>query len=242
MNNSQITIGEITEMNPGNRDNPVWINGEFEAVVSNVQTKQTRNGKTYYTCTLADPYSQNIAIDCTCWSNLLSNKGGTHCLFGGQGIQLELYNNNVKLVIGDKARINVVGQTQGQSQPQQRQGGYQQRQQPHGQQRQQQTQPATINGQTVGMAINNSMQAIGNWQYDQTWYDSPEFSRTLHQMASDIIRVSAMLEKGKLAPSPKDREEPEPAPPPQQNPQQFQQQNPGMQPPMDITDDDVPFN
>lgn len=58
-----------------------------------------------------------------------------------------------------------------------------------------------INGQTVGMAINNACELI----HDIEKPGSPEFSMLLHKVASDIIRVSKYLEGGNLADHPRDR-------------------------------------
>jgi hypothetical protein len=134
-------------------------------------------------------------------------------------MKLEEYKGNLKLTIGDKATLNVVGAA-----PASAAKPAAQQQKPTTGQR---TAPAAtgkrpINGATVGMAIN---QAIGilRAQFDNEGYgyfSSPAFSADLHRTASDIIRVSAYLEAGNLADSAKVREaaalQPEPAPPAKQ--------------------------
>ena len=72
--------------------------------------------------------------------------------------------------------------------------------------------PAAIFGATVGMAINQAIGILKDTHPGATlesYYATPDFSRDLHVTASDILRVSAMLEKGKLAHSAKDRNDPE---------------------------------
>jgi hypothetical protein len=222
MSSNIITIGQITEMSAGDKDNPTWINEEFEAVITQVQEKKTGTGKTFALATLQDPHSTNITIDATFWMNGIPAKQGKVCHFAGQGIKLEEYKGNLKLVIGDKAKINVVGGAPARSAaapaksaaPASRASG-----------------PAqgggAIMGATVGMAIN---QAIGIIKGDLPaepdltgYFLTPQFSKDLHTLASDIIRVSQLLEKGKLALPVKDRaqaEEPPPEPEPQPEPQQ----------------------
>ena len=202
-----ITLGQLTEMLPGTKVDPTWINEEFEAVVLNVETKTTKANKTYYTATLQDPHSTNITIDATSWSYGISSKQGKVCRFGGQGMKLDSYKGNLKLVIGDKTTINVVGAApSGHTNtpltaptPLQGQGNGQ-------------GQPATstrpIHGATVGMAINQAIAIIlGNLAPSEDpkaldrYYMSPAFGKDLHTLASDIIRVAAYLEAGHLAES-----------------------------------------
>lgn len=220
MSSTLITIGQITEMQPGTKDAPVWINDEFEAIVSNVQTKAA-GAKTFYLATLQDPHSPNISVDATFWTAGIPAKQGKVCHFSGQGIKLEDYKGNLKLSIGDKALIRVVGSAPGAAQrPAAGAGAPAQRQAAPA------AGPLVINGATVGMAIN---QAIGVIKDSVTgdgmnslegYFLTPAFSRDLHALASDIIRVAAMLEKGNLAapvkartaaPAPAPEPEPEPA-------------------------------
>lgn len=56
-------------------------------------------------------------------------------------------------------------------------------------------QSAYINGQTVGMAINNAVKII----CEGAGYNPETFSKQLHVIASDIIRISQTIEKGNLA-------------------------------------------
>jgi hypothetical protein len=99
-------------------------------------------------------------------------------------------------------------QPQPQQQYQQYQGGPQQRQQQPQQQRQyqsssqqqntQQTRPAQNLGVTVGMAINNACNMIKDG-HPPEYYTSPAFSLDVWTIASDILRVSRLLEADKLA-------------------------------------------
>lgn len=61
-------------------------------------------------------------------------------------------------------------------------------------------------GVTIGMSINNAINIIRDLKPDEDFYNSPGFSQKLHQIASDIARVSEYLQAGKLAPSSRERE------------------------------------
>lgn len=67
--------------------------------------------------------------------------------------------------------------------------------------------PATmpVHGQTVGMAVNNAVKIITGWDVPPVYFSTSAFSLDVYTIASDLIRVAAMLEKGKLATPAKDR-------------------------------------
>lgn len=106
-------------------------------------------------------------------------------------------------------------QQQRQQHPQQqtRQQAPQQRPQQRPQQQaqrpqQQQNYPLAVPGVTVGMAINNACDLLKETvePHDLDAYlNSPRFSQDLWHTASDIIRISRMLEQGKFAAQVKDR-------------------------------------
>lgn len=123
--------------------------------------------------------------------------------------------------------------------------------------------PQPIHGATVGMAINQAIAILKESQGANllSYMQTSEGSAHLHQLASDLIRVALMLEKGKLADPVRVRENPQPqqqapapqppppprqAPPPQRNaaPAAMPAGNPtGQAFPTDADDgEDVPFN
>lgn len=106
-------------------------------------------------------------------------------------------------------------QQQRQAAPQQRQT-YQQPQQRQPQQNAQQTRPTTNLGVTVGMALNNACNIVKEFDVPVEYFKSPEFSLDVWTIASDILRVSRMLEADKLADPAKMRHAP-------RQPQQQQQ-------------------
>ena len=58
-----------------------------------------------------------------------------------------------------------------------------------------------INGQTVGMAVKMAGDILMRSVFPIEYFQSRAFSQDLHEMASDIIRVSARLQDGHLAAS-----------------------------------------
>lgn len=208
--NETITLGQLIEIPPGDRNNASWVNGEFEAIVSN--TKRS-SGKGPSSALLSDPHNPNIAIQGSFWIDPTSYEGCL-CLFSPPGMARTEYKGAQQVTIGDKTKINVLsrGATpapaartsqplasngNGAAHPPAANGAH------------------TIQGQTVGMAINQAVGIIKETVpkdvtgcVDPAYFQSPDFSRDLHTIASDIIRVSAMLEAGKLAPSAKHRADP----------------------------------
>ena len=226
MSNNIITLGQITEMTAGDKDNPTWINDDFEAVVTNVKESKTKTNKVYYTASLQDPHSSNITLDATFWMNGIPAKQGKVCRFSGQGMKLEAYKGNLKLTIGDKATINVVGAAQNTA----NKPPVTQTKAAPGQTRA----PAAsgkrpINGATVGMAINQAIGIIKDTQPDAPlsgYYLTAAFGKDLHTLASDIIRVSTYLEAGNMA-DPSNKRNAPPPPPPAPEPEPEPAQNTG---------------
>jgi len=59
-----------------------------------------------------------------------------------------------------------------------------------------------VHGQTVGMAVKEAARLAAGIGIRP---GAREFCRSVHEVASDLIRVSAMLEAGNLAPSARER-------------------------------------
>jgi hypothetical protein len=111
----------------------------------------------------------------------------------------------------------------------------------------------------VGAAINQAISIIRDHHPVEGYFESPQFSKDLHTLASDIIRVATYLESGHLAAPAKDRAKdgPAPAPVPEPAPTQYVREEPKPapaqrpayvppEPPMaydteEVLEDDVPF-
>ena len=200
-----ITITDIVQTAPGTKENPVWLGKDFEATVGQIVTKQTSTGKEFYITTLSDPHNPSVSIEATFFTGSISSKSGKVCHFSGQGMKLEEYKGKPKIAIGDKAKINVVGAApaSGGAAPAQRLPAAPAASAPPGQ--------TGILGVTVGMAIVQAISILRESHPGETldsYYTTTAFSRDLHIVASDIIRIGQLLERGQLAHSAKDRANP----------------------------------
>lgn len=188
-----ITIGEILEMVPGDRQNVTWINEDFEAVVSDIKRG---SGKAPSTAVLTDPHNSGIAILGNFFGVDPSRFAGKVCHISGKGISRTEYKGTQQVTMGDKATIQIVGDAKpGQAAT------------PAGA-----AKSAGIpnaEGQAIGNAITNACSLIKETlpQNAGDWLTSPDFSRELWTIASDILRVSRMLNAGKLADPAKVRNE-----------------------------------
>ena len=124
----------------------------------------------------------------------------------------------------------------------------------HGQRMSDGTEPTQpVFGATVGMAMN---QAIALLTYELSHDEivqsvcEAHFWKAVHETASDVIRVSRMLEAGRLAPSVKERTagpapanpSPSRSPAPTRAPQpENERQAANLLPPGTVMDEDVPF-
>lgn len=188
-----------------------WINEGFFAVVDSIEQKTTgpksrTPGKKFWVCTLGSQTGPETAE----WSLFFAPKFGEGDLIEvtGSGIKrkVDAYNGGIKIQAGDKAIITVTGKSAHHEEQKERKdtgapsvSGA----------------PQHVQGQTVGMALKEAISIIKE-TFDPTmpmaerdkYFRGPEFSKDVHLLASDIIRVSALLEKGKLAPSARDRANP----------------------------------
>ena len=76
-----------------------------------------------------------------------------------------------------------------------------------------------ILGVTVGMAVNNACAMMLEKVPSPEDIGTPEYWREVWEHASSILRIAAVLEKGKLAPNSVAKEEPETEPEPEPEPQ-----------------------
>lgn len=197
--NQTITVAQLLEMQPGTKEKATWINDDFEAVVSDVKAgdKMTR-------AVLSDPHNPRITISATFWSAGIARFDGKLCHFSGKGMTRTEYKGDQQVTIGEKATVQIMGAAPAGAGSA---GGDKGTGAAHG------ARPASgVNGATVGMAINQAAAMIretdtftqGGLQY----LHSPQFSADLYVSASDILRVSRLLESGKLAESAKHRADP----------------------------------
>lgn len=261
-----LTVAELLEMQAGDKENAAWINDDFEAIVSNVTVRQKAT-----LATLSDPHNPRVSIDATFFGRQgVARFEGAVCHFSGSGMTRTEYNGKQQVTIGSKATVQIVGQA---SAPAATAQSAPRNSQPH------RSAPAgggsaasgAIFGATVGMALNQAIALVRerHGDYAAEHLMTVEGQKELHTLTSDILRMAALLEKGKLAPSVRERNQgefpldpdnrepepqPEPTPPPTPPrnpapaPSRAQQQdgphgNGGQAFPTDGADDDddVPF-
>lgn len=193
-----ITIGEILEMRPGDRQNATWINEDFEAVVSDVKRG---SGKAPSTAVLTDPHNSGIAILGNFFGTDPSRFDGKVCHFSGKGMTRTEYKGTQQVTIGEKATIQVVGDARPGQAAKSNAGGS-----AGG------AGSSVIHGATVGMAINQAASILREFPpcangEEHAYFTGTAFSKDLWTIASDIVRISRVMEAGKLADSPKTRNE-----------------------------------
>ena len=203
-----LTVGEALELPPGTQDKASWINPGFSGLVELVESFNANSGKTFYNVTVVDPDNNSIAIHALFPTPPKFNEGQI-VEFSGKGLRRQEYKGKPQFAVSAGTEIHVLGNAPGrQSNPP---PAHQQApaQRPAGSPAPAGTgaQPLVF-GATVGMAINQAnelMRHIYSPPQLAELMKSTEYCRTLHEWASDIIRVSRMLENGQLAPSVKQR-------------------------------------
>lgn len=190
-----ITIGEILEMSPGDRQNAVWINDDFECVLSDPKRGQ---GKAPNTAVLTDPHSSGISILGNFFGTDPSRYANKVIHVSGKGISRTEYKGTQQITIGDKATIQIVGDAKPSQAPtaaSKAAAGIQ-----------------SSEGQAIGNAITNACSLLkaafdANDQAPLDYFQSQQFSKDLFTTASDILRISRLLNAGKLADPAKVRNE-----------------------------------
>ena len=202
------TMSAIFAQPAGDKENPSWVNGPFDAVLSNPQMRSPKNGgNPFFTCMLADPANPACALSATFFGQVVPIPAGM-VEVSGQGMQLGEYQGKKQISAGSKAKITPVGTPGlpgpiGTPVPNQvpANASYRAPAAPS-------TQGAPIHGASVGMAVNNAKDILLNLHHqDASFFHSSEFGKELFQIASSILRVSQYLEKGNLAPKEGERVE-----------------------------------
>jgi len=169
------TLQEAANTAPGS-----FISGGFQANIQNAKARQSKAGKSFWTCTLTEG---SLEVSATSFSKDLTSLEGHLVKFSGMGLKRgDDYNGKAQISLGDKAIISPVGATQPSTpseaakSPVIAQNGSSSR----------------IEGVTVGMAINKAVDIClktGDTNEDTLWHWS-----------STLIRLAQKLQAGNLAP------------------------------------------
>lgn len=197
-NTKVITVAELLEMQAGDKQNTTWINDDFEAVMTDVKA-----GQKVTTAILSDPHSPNIRIAATFFGRDCSRFDGKLCHFSGKSMTRTEYKGTQQVTIGDKATVQVLGAAPaGAAKSVPAAGGS----------------AGSAGGKEVyrGDAVMacikeaaENIRAVKGQGFTEAYLKSPAFSADLHITASDILRVSMLMQSGKLADKAKDRADPD---------------------------------
>lgn len=189
-----LTLSQVAQQNEG------YLNAEVEATCLAITAKKSnRTGKNFWVVKLGEQAGAE-----TMESSMFAPPKfgvGDVVIFSGQGIKFSRDNFGAKLSVSEKTIITKLGASVHHEEQQERRA---------------ESRPAVngtvipVPGPTVGMAINNALTVLTkDLSHDEliARLIAPTFWSSVHEVASDVIRVSRMLEAGKLAPSMKDRTE-----------------------------------
>ena len=199
MRDEQTTIGAILEMQPGDRENPCWVNGEFHARVEQAQQRQGNKGAFFTGSLVDDDIGAQIAF--TAFGRKMFPPQGSLVNIGGQGISLGEYNGNLQLTIGQKATVNRVNASV--AAPPARSAASPRATPSSARQNAPAGQGTAYLGVTVGMSLNNAALDMRALNPDDTStpnpFDHEAVGKWVWQRASVYLRVAASLEAGKLS-------------------------------------------
>lgn len=204
-----LSVAEVYEMEPGTKDEAVWINPGLTGVLTVIKRARSKKGQPMFICTLQD-LTGSAEISMTLFDQCEFNEGDVVEVFG-KGLRRSEFDGLQQISLGRETEVHKVGTSAhgnretpppastpaGASHPPT--GQPDNRSADHG-----------IFGGTVGMAMKEAIKI----HIDLCGQDvdpvvaalcSNEFWAAVHETASDIIRISLALEKGKLAPSVRER-------------------------------------
>ena len=207
-----ITIGQILEMAPGDRDNKQWINGVLTAGICDVKPN-----KIGFSATLFDPDNTNVAVTAKFFGSGIDRLEGQVITLSGGGMSWGEYKGQCELAVGQKTRIECEGQAQPafQAPPAPRAAVPVHSAHPapsvanRGVSAPMAGHPAgrsTAEDIAIGRATNNAVALLKEFVADKgmDWLDSDDFRMRLYILTSDLLNVEKAV-ASKPAPSSKQR-------------------------------------
>ncbi len=174
-----------------------WINYGVTGVVRSIAQPRPNAQKKSWKCVLGDP-TGSATINLTVWTAPNFSEGNQIEIIG-KGIKRKEYQGQPEISVGQKSEIRVLGDSV--HAPEQEKRAAAMETSLNGQLQQ-------VPGPTVGMAINNAITVLtSGLEHDEiiARVIEPSFWASVHEVASDVIRVAKWLEHGKLAPTVKER-------------------------------------
>lgn len=215
-----LSVSQVCDLQPGDEQNASWINPGFAGVVQAITSKKTKAGKNFWPCVIADVNEDRCTIEMSLFTAPKFRAGDLIEVFG-KGLRRTEYNGNAQATMGRETQIEVTGGRQERREVAPRampprddsRGGNGGEPPPHDEAHAAAAALAKvshlrINGQTVGMAMKEALAVLtSGLTHDEVVERliAPSFWASVHEVASDIIRVSTLLEAGNLAKPIKDR-------------------------------------
>lgn len=215
-----LSVAEACELPAGDADNPAWVNAGVTGHVASVTERATQKGGKMWVCVLRDT-TGSATIEFSMFTAPKFNPGDLIDVTG-KGLRRTDYNGKAQLSLGKSCEVHRLGRV---VEPEPAPGPGPQVVHRDGVVEPEDCDPNgpaplhPVMGQTVGMAIKEAITLVDPNGFTGL-INSPDYWRAVHAAASDIIRVSRLLERGQLAPSARlrakasGRPPPEPLPPP----------------------------
>ena len=207
-----ITIGQILELAPGDKDNKQWVNGVLTCGICDVKPN-----KIGFSATLFDPDNTNVALVAKFFGSGIDRLEGQVITLSGGGMSWGEYKGACELAVGQKTRI----ECEGQAQP-----AFQAPPAPRASVPVRSSAPATsvanrgVSSPTaghpagrstsediaIGRATNNAIALLSKFGADKPidWLDSDDFRMRLYVLTSDLLNVEKAV-ANKPAPTSKQR-------------------------------------
>ena len=207
-----ITIGQILELAPGDRDNKQWVNGVLTCGICDVKPN-----KIGFSATLFDPDNTNVALVAKFFGSGIDRLEGQVITLTGGGMSWGEYKGQCELAVGQKTRIECEGQATPafQATPAPRASVPVRSAAPaasvanRGVSAPMAGHPAgrsTSEDIAIGRATNNAIALLSKFGADKPidWLDSDDFRMRLYVLTSDLLNVEKAV-ANKPAPTSKQR-------------------------------------
>ena len=207
-----ITIGQILELAPGDRDNKQWVNGVLTCGICDVKPN-----KIGFSATLFDPDNTNVALVAKFFGSGIDRLEGQVITLSGGGMSWGEYKGACELAVGQKCRIECEGQAQPafQAPPAPRASVPVRSATPapsvanRGVSSPTAGHPAgrsTSEDIALGRSTNNAIALLSKFGADKPidWLDSDDFRMRLYVLTSDLLNVEKAV-ASKPAPTSKQR-------------------------------------
>lgn len=207
-----ITIGQILELAPGDKDNKQWVNGVLTCGICDVKPN-----KIGFTATLFDPDNTNVAVTAKFFGSGIDRLEGQVITLSGGGMSWGEYKGACELAVGQKTKIECEGQATPafQAPPAPRASVPVRSAAPassvanRGVSAPTAGHPAgrsTSEDIALGRASNNAIALLAKFGADKPidWLDSDDFRMRLYVLTSDLLHVEKAV-ASKPAPTSKQR-------------------------------------